>query len=563
MHWMKLNVFRRLLISLALASLVSTVVYFLIAQPSSYSSMLAFVCSLLSGFTLLYLFVSRVLLKPLSRFSSQAEEAISADTSLDMASTGLNELEPVAQLIRYQENVISHAVQAISALNKQEDQDKPPISIEHQALTSALSQVKLEMQQIARQEQQRNWATQGLARFVDILRSNNQDIRLLGDAIISELVNYLKANQGGLFILGRDESGQDCLELIACYAYERKKYLEKKVEIGEGLLGQAYLEKEYIYLTDVPPQYISITSGLGKATPRSLLLVPLVLNKEVFGVIELASFYKFEKYQIEFLNKLGESIASTIANVKAGEHNRRLLEDSQIQAEQLRAQEEEVRQNMEELQATQEEMQRTQRENHKMMEELEHVKVKLQQELKAKITEIENEKARTDIFLSTTQDAILYLDENLKITYINRGGEKMFSYQPGQLQDKSLATVIQSDCPESELLQNYMNKAQQMGNTCEYTGKSNMYGFTFPVSIAITEGQVNGQKVYTAIIRNVQKQKEQENRMQKAVNSAKEVHDRLMEREQQFKEIEQELGRIRQQLEEKEKTIAQLEAGRN
>lgn len=102
-----------------------------------------------------------------------------------------------------------------------------------------------------------------------------------------------------------------------------------------------------------------------------------------------------------------------------------------------------------------------------------------------------------------------------------------------------------------------------MGNTCEYTGKSNMYGFTFPVSIAITEGQVNGQKVYTAIVRNVQKQKEQESRMQKAVNSAKEVHDRLMEREQQFKEIEQELGRIRQQLEEKEKTITQLEADRN
>lgn len=215
-----------------------------------------------------------------------------------------------------------------------------------------------------------------------------------------------------------------------------------------------------------------------------------------------------------------------------------------------------MRQNMEELQATQEEMQRAQRENQRMLNELEEIKQRLQDELKDKVGEIERQQARADIFLNTTQDAILYLDDDMNITYINRGGEKMFSYQPDQLQGKPLYTIVQYT--GKNLLEDYLSKAKQMGNSCEYTGKSNMYGFTFPVAMAITEGSVDGHKVYTAIIRNIQKQKEQENRMQKAVNSAKEVHDRLLEREQQFKQIEKELSRIRQEVAEKDHLIAQL-----
>lgn len=119
------------------------------------------------------------------------------------------------------------------------------------------------------------------------------------------------------------------------------------------------LEGEHIYLTDVPPNYINITSGLGQANPTSILIMPLKISENVMGVIELASFKEIAQYQIEFVAKIGENIASTLATVKTNQTTLRLLDEARISSEEKRAAEEELLQNQEELQATQEEMQRT------------------------------------------------------------------------------------------------------------------------------------------------------------------------------------------------------------
>lgn len=205
------------------------------------------------------------------------------------------------------------------------------------------------------EDEKRTWINEGIALFGDVLRQNNGNLRELAFSVIINLIDYLKANQGGLFLKNDDDKSHVFLESIATYAFDRKKYKQKIIELGEGLVGTCAIEKQSIYLTQLPNDYIRITSGLGGANPNSVLIVPLKVEEDVLGVIELASFNEFKKHEIEFVEKIAESIASTLASVKVSERTSQLLEKTQQQAEEMAAQEEEMRQNMEELQATQEE----------------------------------------------------------------------------------------------------------------------------------------------------------------------------------------------------------------
>lgn len=228
-------------------------------------------------------------------------------------------------------------------------------------LGNALLDMRSNLARVAEEDKKRNWSTEGLAKFGDILRKNNDNIDRLSDDIIRNLVQYMGANQGGLYIID-DTEDEPFMTLTACYAWDKKKYVDQKIYRGEGLAGQVWQEMDTVYLTDVPDNYVKITSGLGDANPKSILIVPLKVNEEIYGVVEIASFKNFDEYEIEFVEKIAESIASTVSSVKINATTQRLLEESQEMTEQMRSQEEEMRQNMEELQATQEEMQRGQNE---------------------------------------------------------------------------------------------------------------------------------------------------------------------------------------------------------
>ncbi len=238
-------------------------------------------------------------------------------------------------------------------------------------LADSLIEMQRQLKTLNEEEQRRQWANEGLSRFVDILRSSNDNITELSDKIISALVKYTNSNQGGLYILNDDDERNKFLELVSIFAFDIKKFEKQKVKLGEGILGQTFLEKETTVLNDVPHEYIRITSGLGGANPKSLLVVPLRVDKDVYGIVELASFRNYQPHEIAFVEKLAEMIASTLASVKAAHRNRQLIEQFQQQTEEMRSQEEEMRQNMEELQATQEELARKERDYIERIEDLE------------------------------------------------------------------------------------------------------------------------------------------------------------------------------------------------
>jgi len=235
---------------------------------------------------------------------------------------------------------------------------------ENSTSNELLQELKLleeKLRKVAEEEKQRNWSAIGLANFSQLLREHDDNLEKLTSIFLSKLVAYVNANQGSIFVK-TELNGRIVLEQKACYAYDRKKFVTAIIELGEGILGQTFLEKETTLLTEVPDNYIHITSGLGDAAPRSLALVPIKINEEVLGILELASFSVFPAHVVQFLEKVCESLASTISSAQIKIQTQTLLIESQGKTEQMKSQEEELRQNLEELQATQEQMERKQRE---------------------------------------------------------------------------------------------------------------------------------------------------------------------------------------------------------
>ncbi|MFC2151362.1 GAF domain-containing protein [Bacteroidota bacterium] len=254
------------------------------------------------------------------------------------------------------------------------------------------------------EDEKRRWTNEGLALFSDVLRQSHENLKELAFDVVVNLINYLKANQGGLFIKNDDDKTEVFFELLATYAFDRRKYNAKIIELGEGLVGMCAMEKQTVYMTDIPDDYIQITSGLGGSNPNSLLIVPLKIEEDVLGIIEIASFNSLENHEIEFVEKIAHNIASTLSTVKVNERTAQLLEKTQQQAEEMAAQEEEMRQNMEELQATQEEAARKTSEMESFINALNSTSFTVEYDLYGKIITVND--AYLNLFGITREEAI-------------------------------------------------------------------------------------------------------------------------------------------------------------
>ncbi len=214
----------------------------------------------------------------------------------------------------------------------------------HDELADALSEMTRSLKDTNEENERQNLLKTGQMKLSEKMRGE-QDITTLCETIITYLCDYLGAKIGALYISDENKA----LSLVGSYAYKKRKNLSNKFRLGEGLVGQAALERKPILVTQLPDDYIRVQSGLGEALPNCIAVVPLVHEDTVKGVVELGSFQEFADFELTFLDQVAGSIAIVINSVQSRSQMGTLLEQSQEQAERLQTQQEELRTSNEEL----------------------------------------------------------------------------------------------------------------------------------------------------------------------------------------------------------------------
>ncbi len=291
--------------------------------------------------------------------------------------------------------------------NKDFATDFKPAS-DSDVLGSSLLSMRDSIMNSTQKDEADSWIVKGVAEVGDILRESN-DLKRLADAILAYVVPLTGAIQGAFYVADKDAQ---TLEMIASYAYNKKKYLNAKFKFAEGLVGQAAMEKDLIIRTEIPDTYMTLTSGLlGDKKPKSLLITPLITNDtEVYGVLEIAGFEEFGDREKDFVVRISDIIARTVFNIKVTENTEKLLKESELLNTNLKAQEAVLNLNAKEMARTQEQLKKS------------------NADLELQFQEVENEQRRTQALLENASEVITIYEADESIRYISPSVEKILGY---------------------------------------------------------------------------------------------------------------------------------------
>ncbi|MBK6263659.1 PAS domain S-box protein [Marivirga sp. S37H4] len=304
--------------------------------------------------------------------------------------------------------------------------DFKPIS-EEDTLGNSLINMRDSIQEAEKRDKERNWIVTGVAEIGEILRIND-DLEQLGDQILGYVTKKIDAIQGAFYVLNDDDQDDYFIEMKSSYAYNKKKHLKARFKFAEGLVGQSAIEQDTLLRTEIPEDYVSITSGLlGDKRPNSILIVPLITNEKVYGVLEFAGFEKFNPSQVKFVEEISLIIARTVFNIKVNERTRKLLAESQTMSQELQEQQEVLRQNAEEMEATQEELKRT------------------NQRLEDQIEEVNRTQKRMQLLLENASEVITIYEKDGMVRYISPSVEKILGYRQEDLIDTNDIDKVHQD----------------------------------------------------------------------------------------------------------------------
>ena len=260
------------------------------------------------------------------------------------------------------------------------------------------------LEKLSAENEQKNWFLSGASQVSEAMRGE-QDIDELASNIIKELCNYLNAPIGALYLMN---SKKQKLELTGTYAFDKKTGKTVDIALGQGLLGQAAVEKTIKHLTDLPADYITISSGLGSTKPNTLSILPILFKNETIAVIEMGLYAAPDEIGNVFLNAINEmiGIALNSAITRAQLHD--LFMQTQQQAEELESQQEELRTTNEELLHKSEELQASEEELRVQQEELRQTNA----ELEEKASQLEER----NISINEAKEAMSLKAEELEVS---------------------------------------------------------------------------------------------------------------------------------------------------
>ncbi|MBR4271277.1 MAG: GAF domain-containing protein, partial [Bacteroidales bacterium] len=420
----------------------------------------------------LAMYISSLIVKPLEKLMKYAkrlsegelpefedevynDEVGQTAASIEQLTTGLQKTSDFA-----------HAIgQGDFSSNYQPLSDKDVLGNSLLNMRKSLQNANREEKKRQSEDIQRNWTTEGQALFAEILRHHPENVTELADDIMVNLVKYIKANQGGIFFYQDQDPNDVYLELLSAYAYNRKKFIKKKIHLGEGLVGSCAQEKYTIYLTDIPDDYIEIESGIGSANPKSLLIVPLKIENDILGVIELASFNEMKPFEIELVEKIAESIAATLQTTRINTRTAELLEQSKNQTQAMKDQEEMMKQTIEEMQATQEDSMKREDDFLRELKEMEAINRTLEQQASLQDNEIENLKKKYNTsnklvgerenyekaLYNIISAAIITTNEDGIIQYVNELFVDLLGYKSAEVIGRSVYTILGFETKETEM----------------------------------------------------------------------------------------------------------------
>jgi CheY-like chemotaxis protein len=281
------------------------------------------------------------------------------------------------------------------------------------ALKNNINQMIANLKNTTEANAEQDWLKTNLAKFSRMMQGQ-KDLDTVARLIMSELTPLVQARQGAFFIMQPENGSAASLRLIASYAYKERKHLNNVWHLGEGLVGQAALEKKPILLTNVPPDYVQITSGLGEAPPRNIIVLPILFEGDVKAVIELASFLPFSQIHQTFLDQLQESIGVVLNMIAANMRTEELLQQSQNLTQELQSQSEELRRQQEELRRSNSELEqqaRTLKQSEEMLKDQQEELQQVNEELEEKASLLAEQNKKVEQKNSEVESARLALEE--------------------------------------------------------------------------------------------------------------------------------------------------------